>query len=146
MCALNRHSLCTNVVGNGQKDMTLNRIIIIATFLFCITTVVSGQEIKLNVISFNPCTSIYEHDLLVTLFKDNRAFQIADTLGTFHLPEPGTYKLRLFEPNFYRLTDSVKFIQIKSGQNYDTLTFATILKCVYVGGHKSGDCGISLLQ
>jgi hypothetical protein len=122
--------------------MVLNRILII-TFFCCSTTVLFGQEIKLNITCFNPCSSTYEPELLVALVKDNKTFQIADTRGTFHLPEPGTYELKFFDQSFYRLRDSVQFIQINYGQNYDTLTYTTITKCFFVGGHKGGECGYS---
>lgn len=99
-----------------------------------------GQEVKLNVVTFNPCNSTYENELLVDLVKGNKVFQISDTLGTFHLPESGIYKLR-FSCDFFRLVDSVKMITISSGQNYDTLTRTTILKCVIVIADAGGDCG-----
>jgi len=112
---------------------------IITTLLFCRAAVVYGQEIKLNIISFNPCNSTYENELLVTLFKDNKTFQISDTLGTILLPETGEYRLRVFENNFYRLSDSVKLIRIHGGQNYDTLTRTTIIDCI--GPMHGPDCG-----
>jgi hypothetical protein len=113
--------------------------LIITTLLFCGAIVVYGQETKLNVISFNPCNSTYENDLLVTLFKDNKTFQISDSQGTILLPEPGEYKLKVFFTDFYRLTDSVKFINIHRGQNYDTLIRTTIIDCSRPG--HGPDCG-----
>src|SRR5882757_9553440 len=88
-----------------------------------------GQEIKLNVMTFNPCESTYERELLFSIVKGSRIFQISDTLGTIYLPEPGEYKLKPFTAEFYNLTDAVRDIKIVRGQNYDTLTQATINRC-----------------
>jgi len=101
--------------------------------------VIYGQEIKLNVSSFNPCNSTYERELLVTLSKDNKTFHISDTIGTILLPEPGDYRLRVSSNDLYRLTDSVKLVKIHPGQNYDTLTRTTIIDCV--GPLHRPDCG-----
>ncbi len=112
---------------------------LVITILLLCGLCAHGQEIKLNVISFNPCSSTYENEILITLFKHNEAFQISDTLGTILLPETGEYKLKLFAKDFYRLTDSVKLIEIHQGQNYDTLTRTTIVDCT--GPIHGPDCG-----
>jgi hypothetical protein len=109
------------------------------------TTLTHAQEIKLNVITFNPCNSTYEHELLVHLVKDGKKFQISDTLGTIYLPEPGVYKLKAFDYTFYRLADSVKLIKISQGQNYDTLARSVIMDCFIVNcilpRQKADECG-----
>ena len=96
------------------------------------TVIVHGQEIRLNIITFNLCDSSFDNELMVHLVKGDQKFFISDSLGTFNLPETGLYKLKIFDNSFYRLPDSVKLITIGFGHNYDTLTRSTIMKGVTV--------------
>jgi hypothetical protein len=110
-----------------------------AILFWCTTSAVFPQEIKLNVISVNPCNSTYNKEILVELIRDGKVFQISDTLGTFVLPDTGKYELKAFDSDLYRLLNTTKGITINPGQNYDTLTNATIVKCV--GTLHEPDCG-----
>ncbi|MBL7840940.1 MAG: hypothetical protein JNJ75_12405 [Cyclobacteriaceae bacterium] len=131
-------------MGNGQKDMRVLAIILFFNFW---TDLTHGQGITLNVVTFNPCNSTYENELLVHLVKDGKMFQISDTLGTIYLPDPGIYKLKVFDYTLYRLVDSVKVITISQGKNYDTLTRSAIMDCYVINcvlpPQSAGDCGYS---
>jgi len=85
-----------------------------------------AQTVKINFISFNPCNSTYEHEILCSLFKGGIEYKIADTLGTIFLPSTGKYKLTLQFPEHYSVSDSI--VVSKSGQNYDTLKKAKIIE------------------
>jgi hypothetical protein len=112
--------------------MRFKTTLLIVLLLSLGTATVHGQQIKLNIITFNPCDSTFDNELLVHIVKGDKKYFISDSLGTINLPETGVYKLRVFDNSFYRLPDSVKFITINSGQNYDTLTRSTIMKGVSV--------------
>jgi hypothetical protein len=118
------------------------RPLFVSTLLFlCFgTTLIFAQETRLTVTAFNPCTSAYEM-AFVTLIKDGKKFDIlSDSLGTIYLPEPGQYRMMLLGGgDVYRISDSVHFITIAPGQNYDTLTRTTIADCV--GINHGPDCG-----
>jgi hypothetical protein len=103
-------------------------ILSISLLLYIKTLTVHGQDIKLNILTFNPCNSTYEHEFLASLVKGDKVFSISDSLGTIYLQETGVYKLKVFGTDFYNITDSVKLITIYRGQNYDTLTRTTIIK------------------
>ena len=107
--------------------MRLTKIFSIALLFVSWTYFAQGQNIRLNVITFNPCDSTFDNELLIHLVKGDKKFEIADTLGTIYLTEPGAYKLKFFFPGIYRTTDSVKLVTIHAGQNYDTLTRSTIM-------------------
>jgi hypothetical protein len=92
--------------------------------------ITSGQQIKLNVVTFDPCKSLYEKELLVELTNGDKVFQISDTTGTIYLPEPGTYKLKVLLKDYVNLAYEEKQIKITKGQNYDTLTRKTIGLCI----------------
>lgn len=85
-----------------------------------------AQGVKLNITTWNPCDSSYTREFLATIIKDNQIFHASDTLGTFHLPEPGIYQLKLRFPELYTQADTFKNIFLNFGQNYDTLTRAAI--------------------
>ncbi|MFN7600621.1 MAG: hypothetical protein ACK5R0_04400 [Bacteroidota bacterium] len=90
----------------------------------------SGQQIKLNVVTFDPCKSLYEKELLIEVTNHDKVFQIADTIGTIYLPEPGTYRLKVLLKDYVNLAHAEKQIEITEGQNYDTLTRTTIGLCL----------------
>jgi hypothetical protein len=112
------------------KHMRLKLTLIIYSILFMGAMLVHGQGIKFNVISFNPCNSTYQNEMLVTLYKDNTSYRISDSKGTILLSDTGEYKMKVFSPKLFLLTDSLKTITIHGGQNYDTLTKTTMVDCV----------------
>jgi hypothetical protein len=113
--------------------MRFTELFLVTLFLFHGAFTLHGQDtIRLNVTTFNPCDSTFDNELLVHLVKGNKKFYIADSLGTFHLPETGVYALKAFDNNLYRMADSVKLLTIFFGQNYDTLTRTTIMKGVAI--------------
>lgn len=101
-----------------------------------------SQPITFNVITFNPCDSTYENEILVRLESDDSVFQISDTLGTIKLRKPGEYKLKVFGGSeLYRWHDADKLVKIAVGENYDTLVRSTIYQCVKGGHHSLKSCG-----
>jgi hypothetical protein len=116
------------------------KAICLTTYFIILNVVITnGQQIKLNVVTFDPCKTLYEKELLIEVTNGDKVFQAADTTGTIYLPHPGTYKLKVLLKDYVTLVNSEVPIIITNGQNYDTLTRTRIGLCLQ--GNHQPTCG-----